>query len=149
LSDAGHSPVALLFAGSSTTTIANPIVDVLQHLNAVSGRNLGFVGNGVPTDFPQMLQRDTEPQLPGAGGQVRQLPQQASDRASAVLESHRPGLMSLPWVLGVGVGATTENDQEPSIVVFVDRGFPGRPEFAGKIDGIKVRVVHSDPFVAF
>jgi hypothetical protein len=78
-----------------------------------------------------------------------QLPVQASDRASAVLENNRANLMATPGVIGAGVGATSENDTEPAIVVYVDRTSGHRPVFAQSLDGVAVRVVHTDPFVAF
>ena len=78
-----------------------------------------------------------------------QLPPQAADRASSVLEANRAMLMATPGVIGAGVGATTENDVEPAIVIYVDRTSGHKPVFAPALDGIAVRVVHTDPFVAF
>jgi hypothetical protein len=78
-----------------------------------------------------------------------QLPLQGSDRASAVLEVHRANLMATPGVIGAGVGSTSENDSEPAIVVYVDRTSGNRPVFARALDGVAIRVVHTDPFVAF
>src|SRR4030095_17030054 len=43
--DSNHNPVARLFAGSSTTTIANPIGDVLNQLSAALRRTVSFVGS--------------------------------------------------------------------------------------------------------
>ena len=80
---------------------------------------------------------------------MQQLPEQAADRASAVLEVHRANLMATPGVVGAGVGATSENDAEPAIVVYVDRTSSARPQFAPALDGIALRVVYTDPFVAF
>ena len=57
--------------------------------------------------------------------------------------------MATPGVVGVGVGATSENDIEPAIVIYVDRTSSHRPMFAPALDGISVRIVHTDPFVAF
>src|SRR5215468_3869265 len=42
--DANHQPVALLFAGSSTTTIGNPIGEVLTQVSQALGRTVSFVG---------------------------------------------------------------------------------------------------------
>jgi hypothetical protein len=42
-------PVALLFAGSRTVTIANPIQDVLAGLSSVDGKAVSFVGTSNPT----------------------------------------------------------------------------------------------------
>jgi hypothetical protein len=77
------------------------------------------------------------------------VPQQAVDRASAVLEQHRANLMFGQGVIGVGVGASDRVDGEAAIVIYVDRTAAARPQFAESIDGIAVRVVYTDPFVAF
>lgn len=150
-SNSGKNPVALLFAGSSSSTIGNPAILVLARLSAVLGRSLSFVGSGggnSPT--PQSAKKnELEPFMRGHSGVIAQLPEQASDRASGVLELHRANLMATPGVIGAGVGATSENDIEPAIVVYVDRTAPGRPVFAPALDGVAVRVVYTDPFVAF
>ena len=149
VSNSGHNPVALLFAGSSTSTIGNPVGLVLSRLSSVLGRTLTFVGSGTASPTVQVLSDDTQPFVRGFGGHMQQLPEQAADRASAVLEMHRANLMATPGVVGAGVGATSENDAEPAIVVYVDRTSLARPQFAPSLDGIAVRVVYTDPFVAF
>lgn len=149
--NSAHNPVALLYAGSSSSTIGNPAGEVLSKLSAVLGRSLTFVGSGTasPTTLNGSSQSGAEPFIRGFGGAMPQLPLQASDRASAVLENYRANLMATPGVIGAGVGATSENDSEPAIVIYVDRTSPGRPAFAPSLDGIAVRVVYTDPFVAF
>lgn len=147
--NSAHNPVGLLFAGSSSATIANRASEVLTRLSTVIGRSLTFVGSG--TASPTILsseQSDVAPFIRGRG-QMRQLPEQAADRALAVLELHRANLMATPGVIGAGVGATAEDETEPAIVIYVDRTAPGRPQFAQSMDGIAVRVILSDPFVAF
>jgi hypothetical protein len=57
--------------------------------------------------------------------------------------------MATPGVVGAGVGSASENDQEPAIVIYVDRTSSARPQFGPALDGIAVRIVHTDPFVAF
>ena len=147
--DSSHNPVALLFAGSSSSTIANPIGDVLNQLSAVHGAALSFVGTGGGSGpISQILQSETQPFLRG-GGQMRQLPAQASARALAALENYRANLMATPGVIGAGVGASAENDTEAAIIVYVDRTSAHRPQFAPALEGVAVRVVFTDPFVAF
>lgn len=150
VSSSGRQPVALLYAGSSTSTIGNPAGQVLQRLSAALGRSVSFVGSGgnSPTTQNGKSQVEMEPFTRGFGGFMPQLPAQAADRASAVLENHRATLMATPGVIGAGVGSTAENDLEPAIVVYVDRTSPARPMFAPALDGIAVRIVHTDPFVA-
>ena len=153
LSSSGKNPVALLFAGSSTSTIGNPAGQVLQRLGTAIGRSLSFVGSGggnsPTTQKGKIAQLEMEPVVRGFGGIMPQLPPQAADRASAALENYRANIMATPGVVGVGVGATSENDIEPAIVIYVDRTSSHRPMFAPALDGISVRIVHTDPFVAF
>jgi hypothetical protein len=148
--NSSHNPVGLLYAGSSSATIANRASEVLTRLSAVMGRSLTFVGSG--TASPTILsssQSEVTPFLRGPRGQMQQLPEQAADRALAVLELHRANLMATPGVIGAGVGATAEDETEPAIVIYLDRTAPGRPQFAQSMDGIAVRIVLTDPFVAF
>ena len=148
--DSQHQPVALLFAGSRTSTIGNPIGEVLSKLSSSLGQTLSFVGSASPPAAPalQILKSETQPFLRG-GGRVKQLPQQAADRALAALENHRANLMATPGVIGVGVGAAAEDDTEGAIIVYVDRTSGARPQFAPSLDGVTVRVIHTDPFVSF
>jgi hypothetical protein len=129
-----HQPVALLFAGSSSTTIANPIGQVLSKL----GGGVSFVG-GTCTSTAS-----TQP-----AGQGTELPQQAVDHAGAVLERNRDRLMSNPAVLGVGVGASETNNSEAAIVVYVDQTNLARPQLPDQVEGLRVNVVLTDPFIAF
>jgi hypothetical protein len=149
--NSAHNPVALLFAGSSSATIGNPASLVLTQLSAVLGRTLTFVGSGTASATTQngKAQAQVEPFVRGFGGQMPQLPLQASDRASVVLENYRANLMATPGVIGAGVGVTSESDTEPAIVIYVDRTSGNRPVFGSSLDGVAVRVVHTDPFVAF
>jgi hypothetical protein len=129
-------PVALLFAGSSTDTIGNPISDVLNALAAV-GHPVSFVGMNC-----------TEPGSPQSGVRSFQLPQQALDRVNGVLEQHRPDLMSRPAVIGVGLGALEDNSTA-AIVVYVDKTSPAKPQLPEQVDNVPVRIVMTDPFIAY
>lgn len=147
--NSAHNPVGLLFAGSSSSTIANRASDVLARLSAVLGSPLTFVGTGVAGPTTLSSGSETTPFIRGPKGLMQQLPDRAADRASAVLELYRDSLMATPGVIGAGVGATAEDEVEPAIVVYVDRTAPGRPQFAPALNGVAVRVVLTDPFVAF
>jgi hypothetical protein len=151
--NSAHNAVALLYAGSSTSTIGNPINEVLARLStALGGGTVSIVGSG-----PNGPQRNgagvgiegMQPFTPGLGGQLRELPQQAAARASAVLELHRANLMFQPGVIGAGVGSASDENLQAAIVVYVDRTSAARPQLLRDLDGIPVRVVLTDPFVAF
>jgi hypothetical protein len=145
-----HNPVALLYAGSSTTTIGNPIGEVLTKLGAALGRSFSFLGGGGgggggagPT-----TKSGRQPFIPGLGGLMPILPQQAADRALAVLEVHRANLMFQPGVMGAGIGAGRA-DGEAAIVIYVNKDSSAKPILPDSIEGIPVLVVLTDQFVAF
>jgi len=151
--NSNRNPVALLFAGSSSSTIGNPIGQVLTRLSTALGSTVTFVGrNNCGPSAPVVSsvgRQGREPFIPGLGVQVPELPQQAVARALAVLELHRANLMFQPGVIGAGVGASADNDQDAAIVVYVDKTSLARPQLLRELDGIPVRVVLTDPFVAF
>ena len=150
VSSSGRNPVGLLFAGSSSSTIGNRMTDVLSALGSALGRPVSVVGSGGGGSLQASIGTEAmQPYTPGIGSQMRQLPQQAADRATAVLEMHRANIMFSPGVIGAGVGATSDDNLEPAIIVYVDRTGPARPQLARSLDGIPVRMVLTDPFVAF
>jgi hypothetical protein len=137
-SNSCHQPVALLFAGSSSTTIGNPIGEVLSKL----GGGLSFVGGtcSVATASTQATDQSDV--------QSFDLPQQPVDHARMVLEQNRHDLMGRPGVLGVGLGATEDNSA-PAIIVYVDQTSSARPELPPQVDRVPVRVILTDPIIAY
>jgi hypothetical protein len=129
-----HQPVALLFAGSSSDTIGNPIGNVLSKLGDQPGLSgISFVGGNCSAQ---------------PGGQEVQLPQQALDAASRILERNRHDLMSKPGVLGVGLGALEDNSA-PAVVVYVDKTSQAKPQLPDQVDNVPVRIIMTDPFIAY
>ncbi|HEY0367469.1 MAG TPA: hypothetical protein VGC73_13450 [Pyrinomonadaceae bacterium] len=147
--NAAHNPVALLFAGSSTSTIGNPIGEVLTKLGTALGRSFSFgAGGGAAPTTKGGQAGEREPFVPGLAGLMPQLPQQAADRASAVLEVHRANLMFQPAVMGVGIGLSGPADAEAAIVVYVNKDAGARPVLPTDIEGIPVTVILTDQFIA-
>jgi hypothetical protein len=143
--DSCHQPVALLFAGSSTSTIGNPIGQVLSRVSTSLGRTVSFVGTTCGTAGAAAAGTSTS----AAGGQMRELPEQAADRATQAMEARKNDLMSRPSVIGVGVGQSETNPDEAVIVVYVDRTTGVKPTLPSTINGIRVKRVETDPFVAY
>jgi len=147
--NASHNPVALLFAGSSTTTIGNPIGEVLTKLSTALGSAVSFsASSGGNPNAKGRQAGDRQPFIPGLEALMPQLPQQAVDRASAVLEVHRANLMFQPGVMGAGIGAG-RTDGEAAIVIYVNKDAGEKPILPDNIDGIPVTVVLTDQFIAF
>ena len=148
--NASHNPVGLLFAGSSSATIANPIGVVLAQLGTTLGGTFSFGGGGggggaAPTTSSDNGRR---PFIPGLENVMPILPEQASNRALAVLETHRANIMVTPGVMGAGIGASGRADGEASIVIYVNKDAPQKPFIPDTLDGIPVMVVETDLFVA-
>jgi len=133
-----HQPVALLFAGSSSTTIGNPIGEVLSKL----GGGLSFVGGTCSVTTASAPAQEL------SGVQSFDLPPQAVEHASRVLEKNRHDLMSRPGVLGVGLGATEDNST-PAILIYVDQTSSVQPQLPQNIDRVPIRVIFTDPFIAY
>jgi hypothetical protein len=127
-----HQPVALLFAGSSTTTIGNPIGEVLTKVGQATGLSLSFVGTTCTA------KTDLEPGMLSGDVVVN---------AAAILDPHRDELMGTQGVIGVGVGASKSHPGEAAIVIYVDNTMGALPRLPRRIDGLRVRVVKTDPFV--
>lgn len=140
-------PVALLFAGSSTTTIGNPIGEVLSKVGTALGRPVSFVGTTCSLSAAQTDSTITTKNN-GAATMLQRIPQQALDRARAVKEANVDVLMTLPSVIGVGVGAVDETTGEAAIVIYVDQTKGVRPKLPRSLEGVAVREILTDTFVA-
>lgn len=150
--NSSHNPVALLYAGSSTSTIGNPIGEVLVKLSAALGRTFSFGGGGgssSTTSGPKGRDAgERQPFIPGLEGLMPILPPQASDRALAVLEVHRANLMFQPGVMGAGIGVG-RTDGEAGIVIYVNKDAGTKPILPTDIEGVPVTVILTDQFIAF
>ena len=139
--DTNFNPVALLYAGSSSATAANPIGEVLTKVGTALGKSVSFVGGGGGGRGNGK---------PNAGSnRILGLPDQAVEHAKRVLEQNRHDLMSKPAVLGVGLGAADDANSQAAIVVYVDKTNSNRPQLPDQIDSVRVKVVLTDPFIAF
>ena len=132
--NAGHNPVGLLFAGSSTTTIANPIGEVLTQVGAALGKTVSFDLSGSPG---------------GPANEIESaLPPEEISRATRAKEAHAARLMSDPAVVAVGVGEDAESPGSAAVVVYLQRGL-ARAAIARELDGVATRIIETDPIVAF
>jgi hypothetical protein len=145
-------PVALLFAGDNTSTIANPIQAVLAALPDPQH----------PTVFPTFVGGAKHPvsgctgTFNGTGGvnastsTVRTIPKLADvevERAANAKSNHVAALMADPAIIGVGVGAG-DTPGEAAIIVFADQTKSHGP-IPAILDGVKTKVRKVEPFRAF
>jgi hypothetical protein len=69
--------------------------------------------------------------------------------ATVAMRRREADLMSRSGVIGVGVGALETNPSDASIVVYIDVNSPVLVTLPRRIDGIRVRRVFTDPFIAY
>jgi hypothetical protein len=136
-------PVALLFAGSSTVTIANPASDVLSGLSAVSSPSTrySFVG----TANPKAVSCPAGAPVAPAHGHASQASLQ---RALEAKRAHEQQLLADPAIIGVGVGESTEDSAEAVVLIYVEQGRPVGP-IPDELDGVRTEVVRTEAFRAY
>lgn len=136
--DACHQPVALLFAGSRTSTIGNPVGEVLTALSSALGSTVSFVGDNCNT-----TKHRTASDVPV------ELSSNSIKRATKAMRSQEVDLMSRPEIIGVGIGAPDDGSADAAIVVYIDVNYPLSARIPRQINGVRVKRVYTETFVAY
>jgi len=152
--DTDPRAVGLLFAGGSTTAIANPIGDVLDAFN------VSMVGTGTGPDpslsllgkilaWAKKFLGVTETQAANA-----QLPAHVSEAAvdavRRVKERHEGTLLATPGVIGVGVGLSETIMKQPAIEIYVKQATePLRQALPKSLDGVETKIVETGEIRAY
>jgi len=133
-------PIALLFAGSSTTTIGNRISDVTSALG------VSFVGpTSTTATFTCPAAAATAAAPAGARAAISP---SGFARAMAAKERHAERLMLEDAVLGVGVGVSSEDPSEVVVLIYLEEGRSHSP-LPADLDGVRTEVIRTDAFRAF
>jgi hypothetical protein len=139
-------PVGLLYAGSDTDTIANPINTVLANLKDSNNVAPTMVG-GAQHEVEACTGNWPAPPRPHDISSWKKIKDSEVQRVITVKEKHVKELLSIPAVIGVGVGAS-DKPGKAAIVVFVEKGKkPGA--IPAEVDGVKTRIHETKPFHSF
>jgi hypothetical protein len=141
VAQATADPVALLYGGSDTDTVGNPVGPVLNFF--ASGSNLTFVGG-----VAHPVIGCTLPTAPHSASEIvatTSLKEAGMQKALTVRDAHAPELSAHPEVQAVGVGASYDNPTEPAILFFVTKG-QARSGLPAEVDGVRTRIVEADLF---
>src|SRR5262245_25162367 len=144
--DGTLNPTALLYAGNSSQTIGNPIQDVVNAFSA-GGHTFRFVGNDCAGATSSTSAGFT---TIGKGGRITPLDGEV-DFVRTVKERYEPDLFGKAGVIGVGVGIDETDPTRAAILVYFNTGNAAHPQpglFPSELDGVKVRVIPTEPFVA-
>lgn len=138
-------PVGLLFAGTSTDTVASPVSVIMQQLaDKDTGEQFAFAGDGAvgPHAVAACAIVQPTPALAfGVGGVVLS----AEDRQAAarVRDAHAAELLGHADVLALGVGLSYDHPGEPAILLFVGQAV-SRGSLPVSVDGIPTRIIGVD-----
>jgi len=142
--------VGLLFAGSNTTAIANPIDGVLKSFG------VSMVGSGPSASLMGKILAWAKKRLSVAESQAAnaQLPAQASqaavDAVRRVKERHEGRLLAIPGVIGVGVGVSEKAIRQAAIEVYVIQATEFvRQALPRSLDGAEVKIVETGEIHAY
>jgi hypothetical protein len=142
VTQSGKHPTALLFAGSSSTTIGNPVGDVLAQVSSSLGKAVSFVGANNPGNVSCPAGAASGPGRRGAP------PQSGLDRAAAAKEAHVQELMTDPAVMAVGVGSSESNPSVAVVNVYVETG-RAHGGIPAQIDGVPTQIIRTDLIRAY
>ena len=138
-------PVALLFAGSGSDAVGNPIADVLNGLADPANPQskpviVGTTSHAVAACSLPGPQSATAARLALERAAISA---EAIQRALTVRDAHAAELMAHPELQAVGLGTSYDNSNEPAILLFVTRGQP-RSNLPAQVEGIRTRIVEGD-----
>jgi hypothetical protein len=140
-------PVGLLFAGSDSDTLANPVAVIISQLaDKTTGDTFLFVGDGSVGPHPvaacSIPQPTPSPVLAAQalGSEVSSLSAGALKAAAGARDAHAAELGSLPGVRAVGVGRSLDNPEAPAVLLFVTKG-QSRAAFPADVEGVRTRIV--------
>jgi hypothetical protein len=134
-------PVALLFAGSDTDTVGNPVAQVLSFFSS-GGNAATFVGGAAHQVIGCTL--PTKPQS-ASTTVTAEATSTMLQQATTARDTHASELLAHPEVQAVGVGASYDNPNDPAVVFFVTQGQP-RTGIPTTVDGVRTRIVQGTLF---
>jgi hypothetical protein len=140
-------PVALLFAGSTTDTVGNPISAVLNGLADPNTQSIpGFVGTNATHPVAACSLPGPQSGMTARLAVRKQMASAEALRISlAIRDAHASELMAHREVQAVGVGASYDHATEPAILLFVLAGQP-RTNLPSEVDGVRTRIIEGELF---
>ena len=141
VSQASADPVALLYGGSDTDSVGNPVQDVLTAMADSLGNKPIFVGSltihqVIACTLPGFSASTTTAQS-GLAFEAQSL-----SPAVAARDLHANQLLANPYVHAVGVGTSMDHPGEPAVLLVVDPSQP-RTKLPAMLEGIRTRIVPS------
>jgi hypothetical protein len=132
-------PVALLFAGSDTDTVGNPIQDVLLAMADQSNHVPTIVGGAAHQVIGCTLPGPSSAQKTVSSVSVSDTEMQS---AIAARDTHADQLLTIAGVSGVGVGPSLDYSGKAAVLIFVTPG-TAHTTLPVQLDGVRTRIVET------
>jgi len=132
-------PVALLFAGSDTDTVGNPIQDVLLAMADQSNHVPTIVGGAAHPVIGCTLPGPSSTQKTASSVSVSDTEMQS---AIAARDTHADKLLAIAGVNGVGVGPSLDYSGKAAVLIFVRPG-TAHTALPVQLDGVRTRIVET------
>ena len=132
-------PVALLYGGSDTDSVGNPVADVLAALQDGQGNRPTFVGSasthaviGCTLAAGAVHTAQAQTNVPISSALIAQ--------AQYARDMHAPELLSNPYIQAIGVGRSIDHPGEPAVILVTN---PAATPTAipAQLDGVATRIV--------
>ncbi|MGB7844050.1 MAG: hypothetical protein WBL63_00415 [Candidatus Acidiferrum sp.] len=132
-------PVALLYGGSDTDAVGNPVADVLTALQDTQGNRPTFVGSASTHKVLGCTLAAGAVNTAQAQAAVAISPGQLA-QAQHARDLHAPELLANGYIQAIGVGASIDHPGEPAVVLVVN---PGQIPTAlpAELEGVATRIV--------
>lgn len=134
-------PVGLLYGGSDTDTVANPVSDVLSALADSQGNKPTFVGttathNVIGCSLAGNTVQTTQAQAAAA------IPPDQMTLAQRARDLHAPELLANPYIQAIGVGASIDHPGSAAVIIVVDANqIP--TTIPDELEGVPTRIVQN------
>ena len=134
-------PVALLYGGSDTDTVGNPVADVLSALKDSQGNQPTFVGSAATHSvIGCALAANVVNTTPGQSAPAISAAELAE--AQHARDMHAPEFLSNPYIQAIGLGASVDHPGAAAILLVVDASQPATT-IPAQLDGIATRIVQA------
>ena len=144
--------VGLLFAGSSTVAVANPIQAVLNAFDVTMVGSATTVSTSLLRTMVVFMRKFLGVSESQAASQ--QLPGEADpaavDAVTRIKERHESRLLGIPGVVGMGVGLSDRVAGQPVIEIYVKQATDSlRRTLPASLDGVEVKIVETGEIFAY
>jgi hypothetical protein len=133
-------PVGLLFAASDSSSVANPISDVLNYFQDANGNLPTVVGGAAHAVIGCTL--PTAPASAQSVAPAAALTNSVVANAIRTRDTHLSEILASAEVGAVGVGASRDNASEAAILLFVTENKP-YTNLPRQIEGIRTRIIQA------